>query len=90
MPWNGAVRVLAQSRTSDTITVELLASSATKMIAKTIRQTHPHPRPVHFATERTLSRVPGLDMLLTKAGGNLSKLQTPFASAKGFAGLAGF
>lgn len=38
------------------------------MIAKTIRHAHPRPRPVHFATERSLSRVPGLDMLLTKAG----------------------
>ncbi len=39
------------------------------MIAKALRQRHGVPRPVHFATERPLGTVPGLDMLLVKAGG---------------------
>jgi 1-acyl-sn-glycerol-3-phosphate acyltransferase len=39
------------------------------MIVKAVRQEHRHPRPVHVATDRSLSRVPGLDMLIVKAGG---------------------
>jgi 1-acyl-sn-glycerol-3-phosphate acyltransferase len=45
-----------------------LPVSAT-MVAKAIHQRHRAPRPVHFATERTLGSVPWLDMLLVKAGG---------------------
>jgi 1-acyl-sn-glycerol-3-phosphate acyltransferase len=39
------------------------------MIVKAVRQEHRHPRPVHVATDRSLARVPGLDMLIVKAGG---------------------
>lgn len=39
------------------------------MIAKALRQGPGVPRPVHFAIERPLGTVPGLDMLLIKAGG---------------------
>jgi 1-acyl-sn-glycerol-3-phosphate acyltransferase len=39
------------------------------MIAKAIREGRPGARPFHFATDRRLGSVPGLDMLLVKAGG---------------------
>jgi 1-acyl-sn-glycerol-3-phosphate acyltransferase len=39
------------------------------MVAKAIRERPRRPRRVHFATERQLGAVPGLDMLITKAGG---------------------
>jgi 1-acyl-sn-glycerol-3-phosphate acyltransferase len=39
------------------------------MIAKAIREQRPGARPVHFATDRRLGAVPGLDMLIVKAGG---------------------
>ena len=39
------------------------------MIAKAIRERRPGARPVHFATDRRLGTVPGLDMLIVKAGG---------------------
>ncbi|MEA2148103.1 MAG: hypothetical protein QOG59_3690 [Solirubrobacteraceae bacterium] len=39
------------------------------MIAKAIREGRPGARPVHFATDRRFGAVPGLDMLLVKAGG---------------------
>jgi 1-acyl-sn-glycerol-3-phosphate acyltransferase len=39
------------------------------MIAKAIREEHPHPRPVTFVTRPRLSDVPGLGMLITKIGG---------------------
>ena len=39
------------------------------MIAKAIREQHPRRRPVHFATERELKRLPGLGTLMTKVGG---------------------
>ncbi len=39
------------------------------MVAKAVREHHRSERLVHFATERRLGRVPGLDMLITKAGG---------------------
>jgi 1-acyl-sn-glycerol-3-phosphate acyltransferase len=39
------------------------------MIAKAIREEHPHPRPVSFLTARRLSDVPGVGMLVTKVGG---------------------
>jgi 1-acyl-sn-glycerol-3-phosphate acyltransferase len=38
------------------------------MIAKAISQEHPRPRPLHLTTERTLSGVPGLGMIVTKLG----------------------
>ena len=38
------------------------------MIAKAIREHRPSAHPVHFATDRRLGTVPGLDMLLVKAG----------------------
>jgi 1-acyl-sn-glycerol-3-phosphate acyltransferase len=46
----------------------VLPTDAT-MIAKAIRVEHRRPRPLHFATERVLGTVPGVDMLLVKAGG---------------------
>ena len=39
------------------------------MIAKAIREQRPGAGPVHFATERRLGAVPGVDMLIIKAGG---------------------
>lgn len=39
------------------------------MIAKAIREQRPGAGPVHFATDRRLGSVPGLDMLIVKAGG---------------------
>jgi 1-acyl-sn-glycerol-3-phosphate acyltransferase len=39
------------------------------MIAKAIRDGRPGARPVHFATDRRLGTVPGLDMMIVKAGG---------------------
>jgi 1-acyl-sn-glycerol-3-phosphate acyltransferase len=38
------------------------------MIAKAIRAEHQRPRPVHLATARSLSGVPGIGMLQTKLG----------------------
>ncbi len=38
------------------------------MIAKAIKAAHPHPRPVQLLASTRLQRVPGLGMLLTKAG----------------------
>jgi 1-acyl-sn-glycerol-3-phosphate acyltransferase len=39
------------------------------MIAKAIREEHPHPRPVSFVTQPRLRDVPGVGMLVTKIGG---------------------
>jgi 1-acyl-sn-glycerol-3-phosphate acyltransferase len=39
------------------------------MIAKAVREEHPRARPVHIATERQFSGLPGLGMLITKLGG---------------------
>jgi len=38
------------------------------MIAKAIREEHPHPRPVHLMTSSSLATSPALGMLLTKLG----------------------
>lgn len=39
------------------------------MIAKALREHRPSAAPLHFATDRRLGAVPGLDMLIVKAGG---------------------
>jgi 1-acyl-sn-glycerol-3-phosphate acyltransferase len=39
------------------------------MIAKAIREEHRHPRPLHIMVESPLKGLPGLGMLITKAGG---------------------
>lgn len=46
----------------------LLPADAT-MIAKALRERRPGAAPLHFATDRRLGAVPGLDMLIVKAGG---------------------
>jgi 1-acyl-sn-glycerol-3-phosphate acyltransferase len=38
------------------------------MIAKALAESHPRPRPVHFATDRPLNGIPGLGMLGAKVG----------------------
>jgi 1-acyl-sn-glycerol-3-phosphate acyltransferase len=39
------------------------------MIAKAIKEEHPHPRPVHLTVEHFFKGYPGLSMLLPKIGG---------------------
>jgi 1-acyl-sn-glycerol-3-phosphate acyltransferase len=39
------------------------------MIAKAIKEEHPHPRPVHLTVENFFKGYPGLSMLLPKIGG---------------------
>jgi 1-acyl-sn-glycerol-3-phosphate acyltransferase len=42
------------------------------MIAKAIREEHPHPRPVHLTLDRFVKGLPALGMLATKVGGVLA------------------
>ena len=39
------------------------------MIAKAIREEHPHPRPLHLTMEHSFNGFPGLGMVVTKIGG---------------------
>ena len=39
------------------------------MIAKAIREEHPHPRPIHLTMDHSFKGLPGLGMVVTKIGG---------------------